>query len=129
MSYYLVECDFTYSAVLKARSMHWFYYPLQLFWYSQRNLYAAQVLHQSPQDELIFDAGSLLKRDTAFSPSSGHLDLALRTDCSDACHIGWHPEQGFALQFIEREDDIHHPMKKRGITNHRRDMRELGCLG
>lgn len=50
------------------------------------------------------------RRDTAMLPKNGHLLLAFRTDNPGAwlmhCHIGWHLEEGFALQFIERYDDI-----------------------
>lgn len=64
----------------------------------------------TPLRGLGFAAGSLPKRDTALLPGSGHLVLAFRTDNPGAwllhCHIGWHLEQGFALQFIEREDEI-----------------------
>ncbi|KAJ5820066.1 hypothetical protein N7474_005657 [Penicillium riverlandense] len=55
-------------------------------------------------------AGSLPKRDTALLPESGYLVLAYRTDNPGAwlmhCHIGWHLEQGFALQFVEQEAAI-----------------------
>ncbi|KAJ6117348.1 hypothetical protein N7512_007073 [Penicillium capsulatum] len=55
-------------------------------------------------------AGTLPKRDTAVLPAQGYLVLAFRTDNPGAwllhCHIGWHLEQGFALQFVEREVEI-----------------------
>ncbi|KAJ5357309.1 laccase [Penicillium brevicompactum] len=64
---------------------------------------------------LDYAAGSLPKRDTALLPALGHLVLAFRTDNPGAwlmhCHIGWHIDQGFALQFVEREDEI------RGMLN------------
>ncbi|KAF2191310.1 multicopper oxidase [Zopfia rhizophila CBS 207.26] len=50
------------------------------------------------------------RRDTAMLPSSGYLVLAFQTDNPGAwlmhCHIGWHTSEGFALQFIERYDEI-----------------------
>ncbi|PVI01802.1 laccase-like multicopper oxidase [Periconia macrospinosa] len=50
------------------------------------------------------------RRDTAMLPASGHLVLAFETDNPGAwlmhCHIGWHTSEGFALQFIERYDEI-----------------------
>ena len=50
------------------------------------------------------------RRDTATLPASGYLVLAFLTDNPGAwlmhCHIGWHTEEGLALQFIERQDDI-----------------------
>ncbi|KAJ9386213.1 CAZyme family AA1 [Paecilomyces variotii] len=59
------------------------------------------------------DLGSLTnppRRDTAMLPSSGYLVLAFKTDNPGAwlmhCHIGWHTEEGFALQFIERYSEI-----------------------
>ena len=50
------------------------------------------------------------RRDTATLPASGYLLLAFYTDNPGAwlmhCHIGWHTAEGFALQFIERQDEI-----------------------
>lgn len=55
-------------------------------------------------------AGTIPKRDTAMLPAKGHLAIAFRTDNPGAwlahCHIGWHLEQGFALQFVEREAEM-----------------------
>ncbi|KAG8415838.1 hypothetical protein J3459_014043 [Metarhizium acridum] len=55
------------------------------------------------------------RRDTALLPASGYLVLAWQTDNPGVwlmhCHIGWHTSEGFALQFIERQDEIG------GITN------------
>lgn len=60
--------------------------------------------------ELEFAAGALPKRDTALLPALGHLVLAFRTDNPGVwlmhCHIGWHLDQGFALQFVERGAEI-----------------------
>lgn len=46
------------------------------------------------------------RRDTAMLPSSGYLVVAFKTDNPGAwlmhCHIGWHTEEGFAIQFLER---------------------------
>lgn len=50
------------------------------------------------------------RRDTAILPASGHLVIAFYTDNPGAwlmhCHIGWHTSEGFALQFVERYDEI-----------------------
>lgn len=50
------------------------------------------------------------RRDTAMLPSSGYLVIAFETDNPGAwlmhCHIGWHTSEGFALQLIERIDEI-----------------------
>ncbi|KAH7083608.1 laccase-1 precursor [Paraphoma chrysanthemicola] len=50
------------------------------------------------------------RRDTAILPASGYLVMAFETDNPGAwlmhCHIGWHVSEGFALQFIERYDEI-----------------------
>ncbi|KAF2397485.1 hypothetical protein EJ06DRAFT_481637 [Trichodelitschia bisporula] len=50
------------------------------------------------------------RRDVAILPGSGYVVLAWQTDNPGAwlmhCHIGWHTLEGFALQFLEREDDI-----------------------
>jgi FtsP/CotA-like multicopper oxidase with cupredoxin domain len=50
------------------------------------------------------------RRDTAMLPASGHLVLAFQTDNPGAwlmhCHIGWHTSEGFALQFLVRQDEI-----------------------
>lgn len=50
------------------------------------------------------------RRDTTMLPASGYLVLAWETDNPGVwlmhCHIGWHVSEGFALQFIERYDEI-----------------------
>lgn len=50
------------------------------------------------------------RRDTAMLPGTGYLVIAFETNNPGAwlmhCHIGWHVEEGFALQFIERYDEI-----------------------
>ncbi|KAL4945502.1 hypothetical protein BDV06DRAFT_219193 [Aspergillus oleicola] len=51
------------------------------------------------------------RRDTAVLPGNGYLVMAWETDNPGAwlmhCHIGWHTTEGFALQFVERIDEIH----------------------
>lgn len=43
-------------------------------------------------------------------PASGYLVIGFETDNPGAwlmhCHIGWHTNEGFALQFIERSTEI-----------------------
>jgi FtsP/CotA-like multicopper oxidase with cupredoxin domain len=50
------------------------------------------------------------RRDVAMLPGGGHLVLAFKADNPGAwlmhCHIGWHTSEGFALQFVERWDEI-----------------------
>ncbi|KAL4898051.1 Cupredoxin [Aspergillus ambiguus] len=50
------------------------------------------------------------RRDTAMLPAQGHLVLAFKTDNPGAwlmhCHIGWHTTEGFALQFVERAEEL-----------------------
>jgi FtsP/CotA-like multicopper oxidase with cupredoxin domain len=50
------------------------------------------------------------RRDVATLPAGGWLMLAWKADNPGAwlahCHIGWHTLQGFALQFLELEDEI-----------------------
>lgn len=50
------------------------------------------------------------KRDTALLPARGHLVLAFRTDNPGVwllhCHVGWHLEQGFAIQIVERREEV-----------------------
>ncbi|KKY33196.1 putative multicopper oxidase [Diaporthe ampelina] len=50
------------------------------------------------------------RRDTAMLPASGYLVLAFETDNPGAwlmhCHIGWHTSEGFAMQWIVRQDEI-----------------------
>ncbi|KAF7558395.1 hypothetical protein G7046_g5765 [Stylonectria norvegica] len=50
------------------------------------------------------------RRDTALLPARGYLVLAFYTDNPGVwlmhCHIGWHVSEGFALQFVVREDEI-----------------------
>ena len=52
----------------------------------------------------------LPKRDTALLPAGGHLVIAFRTDNPGAwllhCHVGWHLEQGFAVQIVERGEEV-----------------------
>ncbi|GLI73220.1 hypothetical protein PoHVEF18_001434 [Penicillium ochrochloron] len=49
------------------------------------------------------------RRDVAMLPSSGYLVVAFKTDNPGAwlmhCHIGWHTEEGFAIQFLERYEE------------------------
>ncbi|KAK7710263.1 hypothetical protein SLS64_005847 [Diaporthe eres] len=50
------------------------------------------------------------RRDTAMLPSSGYLVLAFETDNPGAwlmhCHIGWHTSEGFAMQWVVRQDEV-----------------------
>lgn len=50
------------------------------------------------------------RRDTAVLAGSGWLFIAFQTNNPGAwlmhCHIGWHVDEGLALQFIERQDEI-----------------------
>ncbi|CEL09729.1 hypothetical protein ASPCAL12860 [Aspergillus calidoustus] len=59
------------------------------------------------------------RRDTAVLPGNGYLVMAWETDNPGAwlmhCHIGWHTTEGFALQFVERYDEV----RKGGIIDAR----------
>ena len=50
------------------------------------------------------------RRDVTMLPASGYLVISFKADNPGAwllhCHIGWHTEEGFALQFVERESEI-----------------------
>jgi hypothetical protein len=50
------------------------------------------------------------RRDTAVLPGHGYLVIGFQTNNPGAwlmhCHIGWHSSEGFALQFVERYDEI-----------------------
>ncbi|KAF1984824.1 multicopper oxidase [Aulographum hederae CBS 113979] len=50
------------------------------------------------------------RRDTALMPAAGFLVIAFETDNPGVwlmhCHIGWHTSMGFALQFVEMQDQI-----------------------
>jgi FtsP/CotA-like multicopper oxidase with cupredoxin domain len=50
------------------------------------------------------------RRDVAMLPASGYLVIGFETDNPGAwlmhCHIGWHTSEGFALQIVERMDEI-----------------------
>lgn len=50
------------------------------------------------------------RRDTAMLPAAGWMLIAFETNNPGAwlmhCHIGWHVNEGLALQFIERYDEI-----------------------
>lgn len=43
-------------------------------------------------------------------PAAGYLVIAFKADNPGVwlmhCHIGWHTEEGFALQFVEQQDLI-----------------------
>ncbi|KAJ5267743.1 hypothetical protein N7478_010551 [Penicillium angulare] len=49
------------------------------------------------------------RRDVAMLPGSGYLVVGFKTDNPGAwlmhCHIGWHTEEGFAIQFLERYEE------------------------
>ncbi|KAL4808784.1 laccase [Aspergillus unguis] len=55
-------------------------------------------------------AAALPRRDTAMLKEDGYLVIAFYTDNPGAwlmhCHIGWHTEEGFDMQFVERYDEI-----------------------
>ncbi|KAI0854511.1 multicopper oxidase [Xylaria cubensis] len=61
-------------------------------------------------DDVTLNTANPPRRDTAMLPASGYLVIAFETDNPGAwlmhCHIGWHTSEGFALQFIERYDEI-----------------------
>ncbi|KAI0133724.1 multicopper oxidase [Xylariales sp. AK1849] len=50
------------------------------------------------------------RRDVAMLPANGYLVIGFITDNPGVwlmhCHIGWHASQGFALQVVERRDEI-----------------------
>lgn len=50
------------------------------------------------------------RRDVALLPANGYLVLAFKADNPGAwlmhCHIGWHTEEGFSLQIVERMDEF-----------------------
>lgn len=50
------------------------------------------------------------RRDVVTMPASGYVVIAFITDNPGAwlmhCHIGWHTSEGFALQMVERMDEI-----------------------
>jgi hypothetical protein len=79
-------------------------------------------------------AGSLPKRDTALLPALGHLVLAFRSDNPGAwlmhCQIGWHLEQGFALQVVESGAEawgmFHGDGTKEGTKDWRDYARSIG---
>ncbi|KAK8004283.1 hypothetical protein PG989_004002 [Apiospora arundinis] len=61
-------------------------------------------------DSVVYNRNNPVRRDTAMLPASGYLVMAFQTDNPGAwlmhCHIGWHAEQGFALQYVERQSEI-----------------------
>ncbi|KAI8944818.1 multicopper oxidase [Xylaria longipes] len=61
-------------------------------------------------DDITLNTANPPRRDTAMLPASGYLVIAFETDNPGVwlmhCHIGWHTSEGFALQFIERYDEI-----------------------
>jgi FtsP/CotA-like multicopper oxidase with cupredoxin domain len=64
----------------------------------------------SYSDEVALNTANPPRRDTAMLPAAGYLVIAFETDNPGAwlmhCHIGWHTSEGFALQFLERADEI-----------------------
>ncbi|KAJ5794891.1 Multicopper oxidase type 3 [Penicillium paradoxum] len=69
---------------------------------------------QSEGGSLQWDGSMVLqnppRRDTAVLAGNGYLLIAFQTNNPGAwlmhCHIGWHVNEGLALQFIERYDEI-----------------------
>ncbi|KAI0016827.1 multicopper oxidase [Xylariomycetidae sp. FL0641] len=61
-------------------------------------------------DSVTLNMNNPPRRDTAMLPAEGYLVMAWQTDNPGVwlmhCHIGWHTLQGFALQFVERYDEI-----------------------
>jgi FtsP/CotA-like multicopper oxidase with cupredoxin domain len=61
------------------------------------------------------------RRDTAVLPGNGYLVMAWETDNPGAwlmhCHIGWHTTEGFALQFVERIDEIRENVDRDFVVN------------
>lgn len=59
----------------------------------------------------VFNLDNPPRRDVAILQNSGWLALAWQTDNPGAwlmhCHVGWHTLEGFALQFLEMEDEIY----------------------
>ncbi len=57
----------------------------------------------------LFSLTNPMRRDVALLPGSGHLVLAFKADNPGIwlmhCHIGWHANQGLALQFVERAEE------------------------
>ncbi|KAI0573426.1 SufI multicopper oxidase [Pyrenophora tritici-repentis] len=74
-------------------------------------------------DDVVLNLDNPSRRDTAMLPASGFMVMAFQADNPGAwlmhCHIGWHTSEGFAMQFIERIDEI------AAITN--KDALESGC--
>lgn len=50
------------------------------------------------------------RRDVQMLPAAGYLVIAWQADNPGVwlahCHIAWHTDEGFALQFVERRDEI-----------------------
>lgn len=61
------------------------------------------------------------RRDVAMLPPSGYLVMAWETDNPGVwllhCHIGWHTSEGFALQFVERFDEISNTMESTYVSD------------
>ncbi|KAF7194681.1 Laccase-2 [Pseudocercospora fuligena] len=61
------------------------------------------------------------RQDVAMLPSAGYLVLAFQADNPGIwlmhCHIGWHTSEGFALQFVERYDEIAALYDKEELTD------------
>ncbi|KAJ5476195.1 CAZyme family AA1 [Penicillium sp. IBT 31633x] len=59
------------------------------------------------------------RRDTAMLVGNGYLLIGFETDNPGAwlmhCHIGWHTDEGFALQFLEREGEIEALIDREGL--------------
>lgn len=75
----------------------------------------------SYSDSVSLNLSNPPRRDTAMLPASGYLVLAFETDNPGAwlmhCHIGWHTSEGFALQFVERRDEIAAQTDETRLTN------------
>ncbi|KAI1079056.1 multicopper oxidase [Whalleya microplaca] len=64
----------------------------------------------SYSSSITLDTDNPPRRDTAMLPASGYLVIGFETDNPGVwlmhCHIGWHTSEGFALQLVERYDEI-----------------------
>ncbi|RSM05381.1 hypothetical protein CDV31_009619 [Fusarium ambrosium] len=108
----------TQNAVIELDSLQWVYLVVQTSIPVPHPIHLhGHDFHILAQGSGTYDSSTVTlntenppRRDTAMLPASGYLVMAWETDNPGAwlmhCHIGWHVSEGFALQFIERVDEI-----------------------
>ncbi|KAG0642458.1 Cupredoxin [Tuber brumale] len=87
-----------------------FAHPLHLHGHDFHILYQGNGTFNATEANLGARWSNPPRRDVAMLPGQGYMVIAFEADNPGIwvlhCHIAWHVSAGFALQFLERKDDI-----------------------